>query len=247
MVKISIITLTYNSADTIRDTLTSIHNQNFLDFEHIIIDGNSSDQTLEICQSFNSNRIKIFNRPPEGIYAALNYGVSKAGGDYISVLHSDDEFASENILAQIVSISDVYKPKLIYGDVCFLSENKNKTVRYWRSSTYAHWKKSFGWMPPHTSCFFLRSMAEKITPYETTLTTAADYEYLLRFLDLCRSQDVYYFPKLITKMKIGGQSTGTFFKSIRNLVQDYKVLRRRYWFPCIPTLGKRIIKISQFI
>jgi len=179
---ISIITVCFNSADTIRHTLESIKNQTYSNIEHIIIDGASTDKTLQIVQSF-PHVSKIISEKDEGIYDAMNKGIQHASGDIIGILNSDDVYANNNVLNIVASLFETTHTDTVYGDLQYVHpKNANKVLRHWKSGKFHLNRFKYGWMPPHPTFFVKREVYNKAGVFDTTLKTAADYEFMLRIL-----------------------------------------------------------------
>jgi glycosyltransferase len=254
--KISIITTTLNSAGVIADCMDSVNNQSFTDIEHIIVDGGSTDQTLDLVRSKTNHVIKIVSEQDQGIYDALNKGVRLASGDIIGLLHSDDAFGS---LQTLQHIADLFKSlpasfgerkqvDVTYGDLVFVDrQNVNKIVRYWLSKPFKSGLLKKGWMPPHPTVFMRRAVYEKHGFFNTSLKCSADYDYILRvFSDDTLS--FYYIPEVVTRMRMGGISTGGIKQIINKKLEDFWVLKHNNLpFPLWILIVKNVSKISQLI
>lgn len=254
--KISIITISYNSADYIQDCIESVLNQTYGNLEYIVIDGNSSDGTQQIIRSYGEQITKFISEPDDGLYFALNKGIRLAKGDIIGILHADDTFASSHTLEHIVKAyqslgineNGQHHIDVVYGDLVFTEEkNTNKIVRYWVSKPFKPGLLKRGWMPPHPTIFMRRSVYEKHGLFRTNLRCSADYDYILRvFSD--NSQNFKYIPEVITYMRMGGISTGSIRQLIKNKLEDLWVLRHNNMpFPLWILLIKNISKIPQLL
>lgn len=254
--KISIITATYNSAATIADCVRSVNDQTHLDIEHIIVDGASKDNTLAIINATPNRVKKIISEPDKGIYDAMNKGIQLATGEIIGFLHSDDLFNSEETLQHIVDMFSSSSPfrggreraSVVYGDLVFVDQqNTNKILRYWKSQPYKPELLNRGWMPPHPTIFMRREVYEKHGLFNVNLKCSADYDYILRvFQDQTLTKT--YLPEVITKMRMGGMSTGGLKKLINKKKEDYWVLKHNNMpFPGWILLAKNLSKIPQLI
>ncbi|HET6557962.1 MAG TPA: glycosyltransferase family 2 protein [Prolixibacteraceae bacterium] len=252
--KISVITATYNSAKTIPEIIECIQQQSFPDIEWIVVDGKSSDNSVEILKK--SNRLsRLISETDRGIYDALNKGIQMATGDVIGFLHSDDLFASSktlDLIAHEFSVSENGKnnkiPDVVYGDLVFTAlQDTNKIVRYWKSKTFKPSLLFRGWMPPHPTLFMRREVYGKHGFFNTNLRCASDYDYIIRvFQD--ETLEKRYIPKVITKMRMGGTSTGGIKKIINKKREDYWVLRKNNMpFPFWILMAKNFSKIHQLI
>lgn len=213
--KISIITATYNSADTLRDTLESVLSQDYDNYEHIIVDGGSTDNTLDILEEYlpkYNGKLLYHSEPDEGIYDGMNKGISRASGDVIGILNSDDLYYDSNVLSTISqAIKDV---DAIYGNLVFVDKsNINRIIRKWKGSEYVI--KSFfkGWHPAHPTFYVKKSVYDKFGIYDTNLKVSADFELMLRFFERGNITS-NYVPKTLVKMRSGGESTGSISKII---------------------------------
>jgi glycosyltransferase involved in cell wall biosynthesis len=204
---ISIITVTFNSADTIATTITSVNNQTYKNIEHIIIDGSSSDNTLEIIHNTSHRITKVISEPDTGIYDAMNKGIRLSTGDIIGILNSDDLFTSNDVIERIVDAFKNSDVDGVYGDICFVKPEKlNKIVRYYSAKWFNPSMFRFGFMPPHPSFFVRRECYKKLGLYKIDYKIAADYELLIRFLKVHQLKTRYLNFCLVT-MRLGGDST----------------------------------------
>jgi glycosyltransferase len=242
--KFSIITATYFSEKTIANTIASIKYQKYLNYNSILIDGNSTDETLKILHIYLSNDDILFSEKDYGIYDALNKGIKFAKGDIIGILHSDDVFASDNILKYVAEIFQNTNCDGVYGNLNFIKNGK--IVRKWESRKFAQFLLNNGWMPPHPTLFLKKEVFEKHGLYDTNFKIAADYDFILRiFKD--ESLKFEYLPITITNMSIGGVSTSGFRNLIRKSFEDYKVLKKNNMkYPLLILFRKITGKISQF-
>lgn len=183
--KISIITVCYNSGTTIRDTIESVLAQNYLGIEYIIVDGGSTDATMSIVRKYDSRIDTIVSEQDKGIYDAMNKGIHLATGDVIGILNSDDFYENSGVISEVIN-QFMSKPdsSLVFGDVVFVeSSNTEKIVRYYDSKKIKAWKLRFGWMPPHTASFIKRSAYEQVGNYSLDYKIAADYELYCTYVD----------------------------------------------------------------
>ena len=205
--KVSIITCTYNSAKTVADTIRSVNAQTYPNIEHIIVDGLSKDNTLEIVKQYAGERQIIKCEKDNGIYDAFNKGIRMATGDIIGVLNSDDFFTSDNIIEQVVNAFNKENIDAVYGDIHFISpDNLNKCVRYYSSKSFRPWMMRMGFMFAHPSFYVKREYYENIGLYKTDYKIAADFELLLRFV-VKNKIKCKYLPIDFVTMRTGGAST----------------------------------------
>ena len=208
--KISIITATFNSGETIRDTIESVLRQSFTDFDYIIKDGGSKDDTLRIVKEYApkfGDRLKVISEPDKGIYDAMNKGLQLATGDVVGLLNSDDFFTSDDALKTIADACEQYGADAIYGDIHFVNDDDlTKCVRYYSSAVFRRSLMRYGMMPAHPSFYCKRSIYEKYGYFDTSYKIAADFESLLRFIYLGNIKTQYIKKDFVT-MRTGGAST----------------------------------------
>ncbi|HEC8325014.1 TPA: glycosyltransferase [Providencia rettgeri] len=245
--KISIITATYNSSKTIIDTIQSLEQQTYSNIEYIIIDGASKDNTLDIIKKHSSKVSKIISEPDNGIYDALNKGISVSTGDIIGFLHSDDIFAYPNAIEDLVTTLVNDQSQAIYADLEYVSkENTESIVRRWISGNYKHENLKKGWMPPHPTFFMKKELYNEHGTFDLNFKISADYDSLLRYLWI-HNISVSYLPKVVTKMRVGGESNRSFLNILRKTKEDILALRKNNIFWVYPLLMKNISKLPQFI
>lgn len=245
--KISIITVSFNSAQTIGDTLKSIAGQSYPNIEHIIVDGASTDQTMQIVTGF-PHVTKCISEKDEGIYFAMNKGIAMASGDVIGILNADDLYADNGVIAKVAAVFEDPAVDATYADLVFVDrEDVSKVVRTWKSGPFKRSSMYNGWMPPHPTFFVRRSLYEKYGLFNTILRSAADYELMLRFL-LKHEINLSYIPQTIINMRQGGKSTASISNRIKANVEDRKAWRMNGLKPHFFTLIlKPLRKIKQFI
>jgi len=206
--KISIITVCYNSEETIKDTIESVLSQDYPDIEHIIIDGQSTDKTMQTISEYKDKISKIISEPDHGIYDAMNKGIKLATGDIVGILNSDDFFDDTKVISDVVSCFNS-KPEahLIFGDVVFVDPlNTRKITRYYSSKKFRPWKLRFGWMPPHPATFIKKSAYDKVGQYSLQYRISSDYEFFIRILMVHKLSSTR-INKVLVRMRAGGVST----------------------------------------
>ena len=206
--KISVITVCYNSEKTIRDTFESVLVQDYQDIEYIVIDGGSTDDTMKIIHKYSDRIDMVVSEPDNGIYDAMNKGLQLATGEVIGFLNSDDFYSYDSVLSDVANqFEQKTNVDLIYGDLVFVEpSNTQKIVRFYHSSNFKAWKLRFGWMPPHTASFIKRSAYEKVGVFNLNYKIAADYELFVRML-MVHKLAYTRFNKILIKMRTGGLST----------------------------------------
>ena len=209
--KISIITVCFNSQDTIRDTIESVLSQSYSNIEYIIVDGASRDGTMSIVEEYRERISTIISEPDKGIYDAMNKGIALATGDVVGILNSDDFYENENIVKFVADqFNAVPESDLVFGDIVFVRpENLSRVVRYYSSGHFQSWKLRFGWMPPHPATFIRRSIYEKFGLYSLNYKISADYEMFVRLL-MVYGLKFSKLSKVLVRMRAGGVSTSGF-------------------------------------
>lgn len=205
--KISIITVCFNSEATIRDTIESVLAQDYADLEYIIIDGASTDGTLKIIDEYRDRIATVVSEPDNGIYDAMNKGIAKATGDVVGILNSDDFYVDSSVLAKVAVELEQKKVDSVFADLVVVDQVRiDKIVRYYRANHFTPARFAYGWMPPHPTFFVKRSCYEKFGTYRTDYQIAADYELLVRFL-VVSVVSYSYLPQVLIKMRTGGVSS----------------------------------------
>ncbi len=213
--KVSIITVVHNNEYTISDAIDSVLNQTYKNIEYIVIDGASTDGTVDVIKKYASKINKLIIEPDNGIYDAMNKGLRLATGDIIGFLNSDDFYASNNVLEKVVNEFTEKKVDSVYGDLIYVDNKETtKVVRYWKSKPYREGLFKKGWHPPHPTFFVKREVYKKYGSFRLDFKIAADYELMLRFLEKYKISTAY-IPEVLVKMRIGGKSN----KSIKNIIK----------------------------
>jgi len=244
--KISIITVCYNSALTIRDTFESVLNQTYSDIDYVVIDGNSTDGTVSIIKEYEqkfNGRMRWISEPDNGLYDAMNKGIKMSKGEIIGILNSDDYYASSNVLTQIVGTISSKNTDSCYGNLLYVK--KNKPYRYWKSGN----RKSFklGWMPPHPTFFVRRKIYEKYGLFKFDCGVNADYELMLRFLEI-NNISTEWIDKIMVYMNVGGKSNKNLNSRIDAIFDNKIAWNVNNIRPHFYTLiFKRLRKMPQYI
>jgi len=249
MQKISIITVSYNSISTIQDTIKSVLSQDYPCIEYILVDGASTDGTVDLIHSSYSSCIQHFiSEPDQGMYDALNKGLALATGDIIGILNSDDVYVNSQVISTVVATLAETQADCIFADLVYVSnDNLDKVVRYYSSAPFTPCRFAYGWMPAHPTVFIKRWAYERYGYFKTDYKIAADYELLIRFL--AKHQLPYaYAPQVWVKMRTGGIST-------KNLMSNW-ILNREIVRGCaengirtnlFKVLSKYFTKIFQLV
>ena len=232
--KVSIITVVYNSVDTIMDAVRSVRSQTYPDIEYIVIDGASTDGTTELLKGHAQLFDTFVSEPDNGLYDAINKGIGLATGDIVGLMHSDDFFADKEVIADIAETFQKNNTDSVYGDLDYVNKEKpDQIVRKWIAGEYKMEKFLYGWMPPHPTFYLKRDKFEKVGLYNSSFKTAADYEFLLRCLYKNRITSAYV-PRTIVKMRVGGTSNANLKTRLLANQQDYRAWRENelkpFWF-----------------
>ncbi|HHS96247.1 MAG TPA: glycosyltransferase [Phaeodactylibacter sp.] len=207
--KVSIITATYNRAQTLSDALGSVLEQDYPDIEHIVIDGASTDGTLALLEEYERPALRVYSAPDAGVFHALNKGLEMATGDIVGFLHSDDYFADRHIVSLVVDSMKTYGVDAVFGDALFVDrEDTSKRKRYYSSKHFSLEKFAEGDMPAHTTFFTKREYYQRFGHFKTKYSIAADFDLLLRFLYTHRLS-YKYLDTLMVYMRTGGLSNAT--------------------------------------
>jgi glycosyltransferase involved in cell wall biosynthesis len=211
-VKITVITVAYNSAPTIPDTLESVARQTYPDIEHLVIDGASSDNTVEIVRAKGNPQIRLISEPDKGIYDAMNKGLTQASGDVIGFLNSDDFYADEKVLTQVAKAFEDPSVDACFADLVYVTTDNRRVVRYWKSRPFKRGSFAKGWCPAHPTFYVRRSAIEKLGLFDLSYKLAADTEFMMRYLEKGHLKTTYV-PRVWVRMRVGG-ATNVSMKNI---------------------------------
>jgi glycosyltransferase involved in cell wall biosynthesis len=246
VMKFSIITAVYKSAETVGQAIASVVGQSHRDIEHLIIEGASGDDTLAAVEAAAHDRMVVTSEPDKGIYDALNKGIMRANGDVVGLVHADDYLAHDDVLADIAAAFRDPRVEAVYGDLDYVSKNEtSRVIRHWSSGSYHGDRLAQGWMPPHPTLYLRRSVFDRIGVYDTRYRIAADYDFVLRYFSETRAQPVY-LPQVLVKMRVGGESNRSLGRVIRKSREDYAALRQNQVGGIGTLLRKNASKLSQF-
>jgi glycosyltransferase involved in cell wall biosynthesis len=246
--KASIVTITYNSAATIEDTIKSVIMQDYPNIEYLVVDGKSKDKTLSIVEKYRDKISKIVSEKDGGLYFGLNKGLKMASGDVIGAIHSDDIYAHPQVISHVMELFEK-DPELegVYADLIFVNrEDTNKVMRVWTAGTFTADAFEKGWMPPHPTFFVRKSVYEKYGYINTDLKLSADYELMLRLIHKHKIK-IAYLPETIVKMRMGGVSNVSFFVKLKANIEDKLAWKINNLKPGIfTTIRKPLRKLGQY-
>ncbi len=247
--KVSLITVCYNSGGTIATAMESVLAQEGVELEYIVVDGGSKDGTLETIKAYEGRfggRMRWLSEPDEGMYDAINKGLSRATGDVVGILNADDMLEFPGTLRHIADAFTL-GVDAVYADVRFVKEDLVTTVRYYGASRWKPWMHNFGYMPPHPSVYFRRECFERLGGYRLGYQISADFELMVRYL--CRNRlKAVYLPESVVKMRMGGKSTKNWRANVLLNVENVRANRENGYWSCLPMmLPKYLFKIWGFI
>ena len=252
--QVSLITCTNNSEETIRDCCLSISSQTYSNIEHIILDNNSKDKTISIIKKYSQKNVKIYQQKSIGIYGAINEGMKISNGNIIGILHSDDVLIDKDVISVITQKFINENLDILFSNVYYTKKNDlTKIIRKWKSNLkegiqsndILDKKINNGWMPPHTTLFFRKSLLKDIGYYDESLKISSDYDFIIRLFKR-KNLKIFYLNEFTVKMRSGGISN----KNIRNIFlkmnEDFNIMKK-FKFNAIKTIiVKNLSKIGQF-
>ena len=210
---ISVITVTYNSAKTVADTMVSLAMQSYADIEHLVIDGASTDGTLEIVRTHARSQTRLISESDGGIYDAMNKGLVLASGEIVGFLNSDDLYADASVLEKIANAFQDPAVEACYADLVYVSQNNRRVVRYWKSRSFIKGDFAKGWCPAHPTFYVRMSVIERLGLFDRSYKLAADVELMMRYLERGQIRSVY-IPHILVRMRVGG-ATNQSWRNIR--------------------------------
>ncbi|MCR5050208.1 MAG: glycosyltransferase [Paludibacteraceae bacterium] len=244
--KISIITITYNSAATLLRALDSVQCQTYTDIEHVLVDGASTDGTREIIEAYarKHQNVRWVSEKDGGIYNAINKGIRMATGDAIGFLHSDDRFYSPDSISHIVETFRQNDAQVVYADLQYCKNGK--VIRQWKSNDFHPYSLKFGWMPPHPTVYVRKEVYAQVGEYDEWFRIAADYDMILRIFTA--GFKTSYLPEVLVSMETGGASNRNTKARLSKTQEDYIVLKKNHIGAGYLTVAcKQLRKIRQFI
>lgn len=248
---VSIITVTYNSDKYINDTIESILNQTYNNIEYIIVDGLSTDNTLDIINSYKhkfNGRMKLISEKDKGIYDAMNKGILKAEGEIIGILNSDDFYVSNFVIEKVVNTFLNNNIDSVYSDLEYVDPiNTDKIIRKWKAGKYIKGKYILGWHPPHPTFFVKKEIYDTYGAFDLNFEIASDYEIMLRFLEKYNIS-TYYIPEILIKMRMGGKSNANLQNIFKANLESLKALKKnRLKGSFITIICKLFRKLLQYL
>jgi glycosyltransferase len=245
--RVSIITVVFNNAAHLSGAIESVFSQDYPSIEYIIIDGGSTDGTLDVVDKYRDCISVFLSEQDRGIYDALNKGISLSTGDVIGFLHSDDLFAHDSVISEIVQRFESDSVDVLYGDLDYVQVDEvERVVRHWKAGLFSRRKLKFGWMPPHPTVYMRREVYQYFGQFDLSYQIAADYDYLLRTF---RDDELHinYFSEVLVKMRTGGISNRSLSNVVRKSIEDYRALKHNQVGGMMALFCKNIFKLPQFI
>ena len=247
--KVSIITATYNSACTLTDTIESIISQDYPNIEYIIVDGCSTDGTLDIIKHYEHHITKYISEPDKGIYDAMNKGIQMATGEVVGILNSDDFFARKDAISLIAR--EFEKDKYldaVYGNLYYVDgKDTDKVIRFWKSKEFSPHAFYHGWHPAHPTFYVKKEIYEKYCLYDLRFPLSADFELMLRFFECCRIH-THFIDAILVKMRIGGTTSKNILPVLRGIGQCKRAFRVNGLRPPLLYPAYRLLpKLFQFV
>ncbi len=245
--KLSIITVVYNNVEGIRSAIESVISQDFSHIEHIVVDGGSTDGTIEIINEY-LDKISVFiSEPDKGIYDALNKGILLASGDVVAILHSDDKFCNTHVCSDIMKYMDKTRTEFCFSDMVIVDNLSGKILRYYMASYFKRWMFRIGWMPPHPTCFIKKSLFDEFGLYSLDYKVAGDFDFLVRIF-YARDINWAYLNRVTVKMRQGGVSN-TGFSSKKLIAKEINQSLRsnNVWSLPIFQLGRYFIRLLELL
>jgi glycosyltransferase len=233
--RVSVITVAFNSAKTIADTIRSVAAQTYGDIEYIVVDGQSKDETLDVVRTFGSRVDKLISEKDRGIYDAMNKGLGLATGEVVGFLNSDDFYASPDVIDSVVRALEASGADCLFADLVYVrADDPDKVLRAWTSSSFSPGKFTTGWHPAHPTFFVKRKVLEELGGFDEAYRISADYELMLRLLERHRISSSY-LAKILVRMRDGGESN----RSLKNVIVAN--------IECYRAFAKNGIRVSPFV
>ena len=223
--KISVVTVAMNAAETIAETIDSVNSQTHTEREHLVIDGGSTDGTLDIIRAREADLTEWLSEPDRGIYDAMNKGIGRASGDVVGLLNADDVYADDDVLSSVARVFSDPTVEASYGDLVYVERsNPERVVRYWRSTVYRPGLFERGWMPAHPTFFVRRSTYQRLGLYNLRLRFQSDLELTARYIGI-HAIRTRYIPRILVRMRTGGTTNRSIGNIVRGNLESYAALK----------------------
>jgi len=244
---VSIVTVVYNNKELIEGAIESVLSQKYKSIEYIVIDGGSTDGTVEVIKKYRDNISVFLSEPDDGVYDALNKGIALATGDVIALLHSDDLLCDENVVADMINKMFESESEFCFSDMLIVDNQSGKVLRYYMANYFSHWLFRVGWMPPHPTCFINKSIFDEFGLYSSKYKLAGDFDFLVRIF---HQRDIKwsYLDRVTVMMRSGGLSNSGIkskllaFKEINSSLKANNV-----WSNPAFQLGRYVIRLIEML
>ncbi|MDA8554990.1 glycosyltransferase [Luminiphilus sp.] len=245
-IKVSVITVSFNSGRTIHSTIKSVNQQSFSNIEHIFIDGGSSDRTLDIIEEYRGTNSLVSSERDEGVYDALNKGIQHASGEVVGFLHSDDFFADSWVVEAIASSFMDSRVQGVYGDLQYVSKSDpSRVLRNWKTKPFSRQRLRRGWMAPHPTLYIRKRWFELLGGFDSGYRVSGDYRFMLALFSDPNFKSAY-LPEVLVKMRVGGVSNNSIRSLMLKSMEDLRALKQS-GVGGLPTLvAKNVRKFPQF-
>jgi glycosyltransferase involved in cell wall biosynthesis len=242
---VSIITVVYNNAQYIKDSIQSVLSQDYARLEYVVIDGGSTDGTLAVIDEYRDKISVFITEPDKGIYDALNKGIRFAKGDVIAILHSDDIFYDESVVSSMMERMSAMSAEFCFSDLIIVDKSGTKVLRYYMAHYFKRWMFRIGWLPPHPTCFMKRSLFDEFGLYSTDYEIAGDFDFLVRIF-YARKIKWTYLDRITVKMRYGGASNSGWKNKINNFNEISNILHENnIWTLKIFQVFRYIIRVVE--
>ena len=242
---VSVITAVYNNVEHVASALEAVAAQDYPRIEHVVIDGGSTDGTLDVIARFKDHLAVVVSEPDSGLYDALNKGIANANGKYIAFLHSDDLFQDDQVISSMVTLMVAEDAEFCCSDVVIVDQESDKVLRYYMAGYFRRWLFRTGWMPPHPGCMFSRALHDEFGLYSTQFRIAGDFDFMVRMF---YGRDIRwtYLNQVTMRMRGGGLSNAG-FASKRLIVEEVqRALRQNgIWSPSVFQLARYVIRGAE--
>jgi glycosyltransferase involved in cell wall biosynthesis len=244
---VSIVTVVYNNVEYVRNAIESVLSQDYSSIEYVVIDGGSTDGTLDIIEEYR-NQISVFlSESDDGIYDALNKGIARASGNMIAILHSDDQFCDSYVVSDVVQKMSETKADFCFSDLVIVDRSSGRVLRYYKARCFRRWMFRIGWMPPHPTCFIRKSLFDDFGLYSTEYKIAGDFDFLVRIF---YSQEINwtYLERITVKMRQGGISTSGWKSKMINAYEiRHSLLSNHVWSLSVFQMARYIIRLMELL
>jgi glycosyltransferase involved in cell wall biosynthesis len=247
LIKVSIITVVYNGVDSVREAVKSVLSQDYKNIEYIVIDGGSTDGTIDVIKEYQDKISVFISEADKGIYDALNKGIAHSSGDVVAILHSDDQFCNTCIVSDMMHKMDKSNAEFCFSDMVIVDNLSGRILRYYMASYFKRWMFRIGWMPPHPTCFIKRSLFDEFGVYSTDYKIAGDFDLLVRFF-YGRNIRWSYLDQISIKMSEGGVSNSG-WKGKRLIVDEinHSLKSNGVWSLSIFQFIRYLIRLVEMI